>query len=240
MTPEMLDAFQAAVSEVEKNPEVRAVVLTGAGSAFCAGADFTLMPELLARTGLTGTIAFREAIPKLYGAFLTLDRLAVPTIAAVNGAAIGGGLGIALLCDMRIVSETAKLAVNFTRLGIAPGLGITALLPKAVGYERAAEMLFTGQTILGAQAASWGLAREAVPQEKVLPRALEIAEKVAAAAPLAVRQTKRTLRALSGRNDLSAALELEALAQTVLGTTDDASEGIRAMLEKRDPEFQGR
>ena len=169
-SPALVDAFAERMDELEARcrDDVRAVVITGAGRAFCAGAAFDTMPTLAARSGLDGVLAIHAAIEAIYGSFVRLDRLEVPTIAAVNGAAIGGGFGLALLCDIRIVAERAKLAANFTKLGIHSGLAITELLPRAVGYEAAAELLLTGRTIRGTEAVEMGFARRAVDFE--LPR----------------------------------------------------------------------
>ena len=238
-SPEMLEAFQARVQEIAERDDVRAVVVTGAGKAFSAGADFTTMPTLAARTGLDGILAIHGAIEALYDAFVSLDRLDVPTIAAVNGAAIGGGMGIALLCDIRIIAEDAKLGVNFARLGIHSGLSITSLLPKLVGYEAAADLLFTGRIFLGAEAKEMGLARKVLPREEVLPAAMDTAHQIAGAAPLAVRWMKRTLRQNTGRW-LAPGMATEAMAQALLMQSSDAQEGIQAMLKRRDPEFEGR
>jgi enoyl-CoA hydratase/carnithine racemase len=239
MSAELLDAFAARVDELGRDRAVRAVVLTGAGNAFCAGADFTALGDLGARSGVAGPAGGHAALRSFYAAFLGIDRLDVPTIAAVNGAAVGGGLGLALLCDLRIVARTAKIGANFARLGIHSGLGITRRLPELVGEERAAELLFTGALVDGERAAAIGLALEAVDATEVLPRALALASRIATAAPLAVRHIKRTLRACV-RRDLEPVLELEAFAQAMLMQTEDAREGIAAVLGKREPHFKGR
>lgn len=239
MSLEMIDALPPALDALASSAEVRAIVVTGAGRSFSAGADFSAMAGLVARTGASGPAATRQAVRALYDAFVAIDRVEVPTVAAVNGAAVGGGLGIALLCDIRIVAADAKLGANFSRLGIHPGLGITKRLPAAVGYERAAELLFTGRLVTGEEAVRVGLALEAVPTEAVLPRAVALAEEIAAAAPLAVRRIKRTLRAAAGR-EFDDVLESEAFAQTLLAQTEDAGEGIAAMMAKRSPKFEGR
>ena len=244
MSVDLLDGFRAAMAQLRGDRNVRVVVITGAGKAFCAGADFSALGKLAelaqARDGQPGgPIANHEALLALYDAFLTVDTLEVPTIAAINGAAVGGGLGLALLCDLRIVASRAKIGANFARLGIHPGLGISARLPAIVGEQAAAEMLYTGELIRGERAAQIGLALEAVPSEEVLARSMELATRIARSAPLAVRCIKKTLK-ITTRTDLSALLELEAYAQAKLSQTDDAREGISAVLTRREPNFEGK
>lgn len=239
MTLSMLEEFGSTFRALESRPEVRVIVVTGAGQAFSAGADFSAIPELVARQGGDGPAAMLAAVRALYDTFLCIYRCVKPTIAAVNGAAIGGGLGIALLCDMRIFAEGAKISANFSRLGIHPGLGISHLLPRLIGYEAAMRLLCTGSVISGAQAVAMGLGTEAVPADEVVRRACAIGHEIAAAAPLAVRMIKASLRA-SYERGFEESLQVEAQAQVLLGQTKDANEGIRALLEKRTPVFEGK
>jgi enoyl-CoA hydratase/carnithine racemase len=235
----MLEAFRDGVGGLQAHPEVRAVVVTGAGKGFSSGADFTALGAWIGQSELSGPLAVHNAIEMLYEAFLILHRLEVPTIAAINGAAVGGGLGLALLCDIRIIAEDAKIGGNFARLGIHPGMAISQLLPAAVGYEAAAELLFTGRLVRGKEAVEMGLARRAVPRDQVLTEAHALAAEIAMAAPLAVRWIKRTLRNVAGR-DLDATLQAESMAQTLLMQSKDAQEGIQASMARRDPQFKGR
>ena len=239
MSVEMLEAFRDGVSALEGDADVRAVVVTGAGKGFSSGADFSALGTWIGQSDLDGPLAIHNAIEQLYEAFLVLDRLEAPTIAAINGAAVGGGLGLALLCDIRIIADDAKIGGNFARLGIHPGMAISQLLPAAVGYEAAAELLFTGRLITGSEAVDMGLARRAVPADQVLTEAQALATEIAAGAPLAVRWIKRTLRNVVGRN-LDATLQAESMAQTLLMQSKDAQEGIQASMARRDPEFKGR
>ncbi len=239
MTPELLDAFSDRVSALRGDALVRVVVVTGTGRHFCTGADFRTSAELLARSGFEGAAGRRESAKKIYSSFLSLLDLDVPVIAAVNGHAIGGGLGLALVADVRVVSAEAKLGANFVRLGLHPGMAVTYFLPRLVGVERAAELLFTGRIVTGAEAAAMGLAGHAVASADVLPRAMALAAEMAAAAPYAVRLTKRSLYAGLGY-DARAAVELEAYAQALCADTEDVREGISALLEKREPVFRGR
>jgi len=159
--------------------------------------------------------------------------------AAVNGPAYGGGLGLAMLCDLRIAAADARLAANFVKLGIHPGMALSYLLPAAVGPARAAELLFTGRTLSGAEAAAIGLVTRAVPREALEAEAQALADEIAAAAPLAVRLAKRSLRAAM-RFDPSLALDLEAWSQAATMETEDAAEGLAAAVARRTPEFEGK
>ena len=239
MSVGMLEAFRDGVSGLAEDKDVRAVIVTGAGRGFCSGADFQALGTWIGQSELGGPLAVHDAIGLLYEAFMVLDKMAVPTIAAINGSAVGGGLGLALLCDIRIIAEDAKIGGNFARLGIHPGMAISQLLPAAVGYEAAAELLFTGRLIKGREAVDMGLARRALPADEVLPAARILAGEIAEAAPLAVRWIKRTLRNVTGRN-LDGTLQAESMAQTLLMQSKDAQEGIQASMARRPPKFEGR
>ena len=174
----------------------------------------------------------------MYESFLTLLDLAVPVIGALNGHAVGGGFGLALVCDLRIGARDAKYGANFVRLGLAPGMAISYLLPRLVGLARANELLFTGRLVDGAEAERLGILNRAVPAETVLDEALALARTIAGNAPLAVRATKR---AIQRGLDLQVrdAARLEAYAQAESIATSDAREGIAALLAKRPPRFTG-
>lgn len=235
MTRDMLAAFEAHLAAVRADADVRALVVTGVDGAFCSGADLTAIGAL----GDGDARAAHERLRELYTPFLAIGEVEVPTLAAITGACVGGGIGLAMHCDVRVIADDAPIGVNFARLGIPPGLGISALLPKLVGYEAAAEMLFTGELLRGEEAARVGLVRRAVPRERVLPETLALAARIASGAPLAIRQMKRMLRVVA-RPDLEAVLELEAFAQAQLSSSRDAREGIAAILEGREPRFEGR
>jgi enoyl-CoA hydratase len=174
-----------------------------------------------------------------YRAWLAIRDLEVPTIAAVNGPAIGAGLALALACDLRYAASDARLGVPFTTLGMHPGMATTWLLPEAVGLPVARELLLTGRLVTGDEAHSLGLVNRALPRAEVLPAALDTAAAVAATAPVATRLTTMALRA-GGHASLEAALQWEALAQPVTLATDDLHEGIAAARERRPPRFTGR
>ncbi len=241
MTAGMCDAFQAAMADLAADRDLRAVVVTGAGKAFCSGADLRLLGELAGRGGGEGPQSMLEAFRSLYDAFGAIDQVPAPTIAAVNGACVGGGLGLALRCDLRVVADSAKIGASFATLGVHAGMGITKLLTRSLGHEAATEMLLTGELIRGERAAALGFSSRCVPADEVLPSALALAGSVAAAAPLAVRSMKRTLRHITRSGlDLQATMEIEAQAQVLLSQTKDAAEGISARMARRTPKFEGR
>lgn len=238
MTPELLDAFAAASATARADVQagrIRCAIVTGTGACFSAGADFK---STLQREG--DTRAPNERSYAMYEPFLSLLDLAVPVIGALNGHAVGGGFGLALACDLRVAATGgAKYGANFTRLGLGPGMAISFFLPRLVGVARAAELLYTATLIDGEQALAIGLANRAVPAADVLPTALALARTIASNAPLAIRATKRALhRGLAAAAREHARDEAYAQAETV--TTDDAKEGIAALLAKRDPSFLGR
>jgi enoyl-CoA hydratase/carnithine racemase len=236
MTPEVLGRFRECVDAVRGDPSVRAVIVTGTGASFCAGADFRSTPAVAGGGG--------DAFPAgrsfaTYEPFLEVFELEVPTIAALNGHAVGGGLGLALVCDLRVANREAKYGANFARLGFHSGMAISHLLPRIVGVPAAADLLFTGRLVTGEEAAALGLVNVAVEPARVAEVAREKARAIAGAAPLAVRLMKRALYTGMGWDPRAAAWQ-EAFAQSATLATEDAREGIRALLEKREPRFTGR
>jgi enoyl-CoA hydratase/carnithine racemase len=209
------------------------LVVTGTGHCFSSGADFkaTLQRD--------GSAAPHERSYAMYEPFLSLLDLAVPVIGALNGHAVGGGFGLALVCDLRVGAEAAKYGANFVRLGLAPGMAISYLLPRLVGVARANELLLAGKLVEGREAAALGILNRAVPAAEVMPVAMELAREIAAAAPLAVRATKAAIR--RGLDlQIREAARAEAFAQAETLATDDCKEGIAALLGKRAPQFTGR
>lgn len=234
MTPALLDAFSKAMGEAAADDEIRCLVLTGKGRCFSAGADFRSDIQRFEQ----GALPFERSYA-MYAPFLGVLDVAVPVIGALNGHAVGGGFGLSLLCDIRYAAKGSKYGANFARLGLHSGLGISYVLPRLVGVSKAAELLFTGRLVLGEEAERIGLVSEALEPEAVLPRALSLAAEMAAAAPTAVRTMKATLyRGLDW--DVRRAAMHEAHVQAATLLTDDAQEGVRALLEKREPEFHGR
>jgi enoyl-CoA hydratase len=238
MTEDVLEGLRAAVTQARDDSELRCVVVTGRGKSFCAGADFKSQIQR-ADSGSGRRQLPNERSFAMYSPFLSLLEIEVPVIGALNGHAIGGGLGLALVCDIRIANRESKYGANFTKLGLHPGMATTYFLPRLVGVPRAAELLFTGRLVTGEEAAQLGLANYAVSEAEVLPRALAMAREVASAAPIAVRWTKRSLYQNVSWDPVSAARE-EAHAQSRTLETDDSKEGVKALLEKREPVFRGR
>ncbi len=234
MTPQLGDALAARVEELRRRSEVRAVILAGAGGTFSAGGDLTMLAALRQLS----TDDARLHMLAFYARYLSVTQLEVPVIAAVEGAAMGAGLCVALACDLCVVDRDAKLGFNFTQLGLHPGMGATYLVPRRVGAQRAAELLFSGRRFDGRHALELGLALEACAAGEVLPRARELARQVASSAPLAVRGLKRALGV--DQAGLARALEHEAGEQALGYATADLAEGLRAAAERRPPVFSGR
>jgi enoyl-CoA hydratase/carnithine racemase len=233
MTAELLDAFAAASAAARADRDARCVVVVGSGSCFSAGADFKAQVQ----RGVEARLPHERSYA-MYEPFLSVLDIEVPVIAAMNGHAVGGGFGLALLCDIRLACRTARYGANFCRLGLAPGLGISYLLPRLVGASRAAELLYTGRLLTGYEITELGLASRSLNADQVLPAALELAGEIAASAPLAVRATKRGMMEGLGW-DVRRAAYREAFAQSATVGTSDFQEGVAALLEKRDPRFRG-
>lgn len=235
MSAAMTASWGRAMAELRADASVRAVVVTGAGSAFCAGGDLSWIgaePDASVAELRTRMLAF-------YRTWLSVRDFEVPTIAAVNGPAVGAGLAVALACDLRYAAEDARLGAPFTALGMHPGMATTWLLPEVAGPAVARDLLLTGRMVSGAEAVGLGLVSRAVPAAELLPTALEAAAAIAATAPLASRLTKQAL-ADGGHAGIEAAVEWEGLAQAVTLATADLQEGLAAARERRPPRFTGR
>jgi enoyl-CoA hydratase/carnithine racemase len=235
MSAPVTASWARLMATLRTDPNVRCVVVTGAGTAFCSGGDTSWMgaePE-------AGVDALRSRMLAFYRAWLSVRDLEVPTIAAVNGAAIGAGLALALACDLRYAAGDARLGVPFTTLGMHAGMATTWLLPEVAGLGVARELLLTGRLVTGAGAAARGLVNRAFPREALLEETLAIAAGVAATAPVAARLTKVALRG-GGHADVEAALQWDGLAQPITLATADLQEGLRAARDKRSPRFTGR
>ncbi len=235
MTEDMGDAIAAAFDDLSDDDAARVVVLTGAPPAFSAGGDLDMLEELGRRARDEGFDA-APFMREFYARFLAVRRSPVPVVAAVNGHAVGAGLCVALACDLRIVATEAKLGLNFARLGLHPGMGGSWLLPRALGVQRGAELLYTGRLASGSDFARWGAALEERPADEVLPAALELAGEIAASSPTVVRQLRATLAA-SPTSTLDDQLAREASAQAVNYASDEFVEGLTAVRERRAPRF---
>jgi enoyl-CoA hydratase/carnithine racemase len=242
MTQAMGEAFASCVAELGDDPTLRAVVLTGAGRAFSAGGDLGMIRDRAAEGAARPGAArpgIRDTMRSFYGLFLSVRELPCPTLAAINGAAVGAGLCVALACDLRIAAAEAKLGLNFTALGLHPGMGATWTLPRLVGPAHAAELLYSSRLIRGEEAARIGLVNRAFPATELLPAAREIAREIAGTAPLANRGVKRSLARSSGAA-LGEQLDREAEEQAACFETRDVQEGLAAAAERRPPRFEGR
>jgi enoyl-CoA hydratase/carnithine racemase len=230
---DLLDAITAASA----NPDVRVMIITGAGKGFCAGGDVKAMNE--AKEGKRERPLLEKVAPGRDRTLLAMRDAPQPIIAAINGAAAGAGMNLALGCDIRVASTAAKFSQAFVKRGLHPDWGGTYFLPRVVGMARAAEMIFTGEVIDAAEALRLGIVSRVVAPEELMPTVGELARKIAAGPPVAIRLAKHSLYANADR-DLKAALEGETSAQNICFETEDAREGIRAFIEKRDPVFRGR
>lgn len=235
LTEELFDGLEEALVRAATDP-ARVVVVTGTGNSFCAGADVGFLGGSQGGDPGMAVGDRQRAMAAYYRRFLRLAELPMPTIAAVNGYAIGAGFAFALAADLRVVAAEARMGATFAKIGLQPGGGSTYLLPRLVGIPRALELLYTGRMIDGAEAERIGLANGCVPLAD-LPAAVDaLADEIAAAAPRPVRGAKRAV--LAGlHHDMRANLELEAWGQAGLAASHDASEGLVALRERRPPEF---
>ena len=235
MSAAMTQSWVRLMAGLREDPDLAAVVVTGAPPAFNAGGDLSWIVSEPDAQG----VDLRRRMLAFYRSWLSIKDLEVPTIAAINGHAIGAGFALALACDIRYAAADAKLGVPFTSLGLHPGMATTWSLPDVAGPAVARDLLLTGRIVTGEEAVTLGLVSRAVPADEVLGEALAAAERVAAAAPIATRLTLQAVRD-GGHASYATALEWEALAQAVTLASEDLHEGIAAAAERRTPTFQGR
>ncbi|MEE8399666.1 MAG: enoyl-CoA hydratase/isomerase family protein [Desulfobacterales bacterium] len=233
MDNEVMPAFVETIGRVREDPDLRCLIVTGSGQSFCTGADFR------SSSARNEHEMPHERSMRVYEPFLKIQEIRIPTIAAMNGHAIGGGFGLALICDIRVANRASKYGANFARLGLHTGMSVSYMLPRIVGLPLANELLFTGRLIDGDNAAAIGLVNYVLEREAVLTKAWELAREIASCAPIAVRMIKRSIH--KGLEwDPRDAAELEAHCQSRTSETEDAREGIAALLEKREPVFIGK
>jgi len=237
--PAHMQEIEDLCRRIRDDRTVKVLVLTGEGSAFCAGGNVKDMQQrggIFAGSPYEVRESYRDTIQRIPLALYDLD---VPVIAAVNGPAIGAGLDLACMCDIRIAGERALFAESFVKVGIVPGDGGAWLLPRVIGMPRASLMAFTGDTIDATRALDWGLVAEVVPGDALLAHAQALAQRIASNPSHALRLTKRLLR--EGQHmRLDSLLELSAAFQALSHHTEDHLEAVNAFLEKRPPEFKGR
>lgn len=243
--PERLNALgdtlredlQDAVTRASEDPEVRVMILTGAGRGFCSGGDVKAMNERRESGG--GRPVMDKVAP---GRDLTVQALRdapKPVLAAVNGAAAGAGMNVALCCDIRLASTAAKFSQAFVRRGLHPDWGGTYFLPRIVGTAKACELIFTGEVIDAQEALRLGIVSSVHAPEDLMPATFALARRIADGPPIAIRLAKRAIYH-NLEADLRQSLEFETYAQNICQETEDAAEGIRAFVEKRSPSFHGR
>ena len=226
---QLADELHAALAVLDQDDGTRVIVLTGAGRAFSSGADLRAEPDTT-RSSTAPSLSDRL--------FQALD-IEKPTIASINGVAVGGGCTMTLLCDIRIASEDARFQLPFARLSMCAELGSTYILPRLIGLGRATELLLTARMFGASEAGDMGLVNHVVPAAELVKTTLEMAETIAGFPPQAVRINKKALQLGLG-SDLESQRQHEELALLVLGKTEDAKEAVAAFREKRDPVYQGR
>lgn len=236
--PEMVEGLLRALLRLDADPAARVAILTGAGKGFSSGGNINQMKpggNLNAGSPAATRLAYKRGIQRLPLAFAALE---VPLIAAVNGAAMGAGCDLTCMCDLRIAGESARFAESFVKLGLIAGDGGSWLLPRVVGWSKAAEMALTGDPIDAAEALACGLVSRVVPDADLLTEARKLARRISANPPQAVRMTKRLL--WEGRRiDLASLLEMASAMQAAAHATADHEEAVSAFLEKRVPDFRG-
>ena len=231
----MLALFSELIIKADRDPEVRCIVITGAGKAWCAGLDIAAESQGkgLNIAGSPGELNLRDTPP------IVLHNCETPTIAALNGGAAGYGMDLALGCDIRIAATSAKMAAAFTKRGIVPESGGTWLLPRLLGYAKAAELAFTGRTLTAAECFDLGLVNHVVENNELLSYAMDMANEIAANAPLAVRATKRMMR-MAETETFEQNVHHVFLQLLPLVRTHDFKEGMASYLERRPANFEGR
>ncbi len=245
ITGRMLASFSRAIELVSEDDDVRVLVLTGTGRGFCTGADTEMLIALAQGKPVPGAVTeeSRRKDAEPIGWFgVEVSQLAKPTIAAVNGSAVGGGFALAMACDLRIIADDAQFGMASThRYALPPEGGITYLLPRIVGLTKACELLLTGDLVDGAEAERIGLATRSVPADQVLKVAMELAEKIAGNGPIGMELTKQLIYRGLGESSIATQVEREDAALVRGFQTEDFREGATAWwIDKRKPVFKGR
>jgi enoyl-CoA hydratase len=231
LNEKVLRELKEAIAQVRDDPEVRVVIITGTGPAFVAGADIRAMMA-------KNLVEIRDFTQFGQGVLRDIEKMEKPVIAAINGFALGGGLELALACDIRLASTDARLGFPEVGLGIFPGLGGTQRTTRLLGKARTCELVFTGSQLSAEEAETMGLVNYALPPRHLVPEARRMAQRIARQGPIAVGRAKAAInQALQGSLDAGLAFELEAVSQTF--GTEDQKEGMAAFLERRRPEFKG-
>ena len=236
-TTSMYREFPRIVDQLKRDDEVKAVILTGAGKGFCAGSDVS--DRLGKRLEKGGEESRFESLQQVGAMALDLADFDKPVIGAINGVAVGAGLSIALLCDIRLASEKARFGAVWLSVGLIPDLGSTYSLPRIVGREKALELMLSREIIGADEGLKIGLVSKVFPHDQLMDEARKLAEQISSGPSVAIELTKRALQR-SLNNDLKTQLDYESYAQNICRQTEDHKEGIRAFAEKRKPVFKGR
>ena len=233
---DLVNDIPNAIEWVNANPEVSVLIMTGEGSAFSAGGNIKTMGERSKAPPFVLQQNYKRGIQRIP---LALEAAEIPVIAAVNGPAIGAGFDMANMCDIRIGSTSAQFGVTFINLGIVPGDGGAWFLQCLLGYQRAADLVFSGRIVKAEEAQQIGILLEVTTPEELMPRAMEIAGRIAAKPPLAVRYNKRLMK-LAQRQNLEEHLEVCSAFQAICHKTEDHAEALAAFFEKRSGKFMGK
>jgi enoyl-CoA hydratase/carnithine racemase len=233
------ERFRLAAAAINANKDLRCVIMTGAGKAFSAGGDLKAMREKSGDFGGSPLELRDHYRDSIHGIIRALWNIEVPVIGAINGPAIGLGNDVASLADIRIAGQSAKFGATFLKMGLLPGDGGAWLLPRHIGWSRAAELFFTGDVIDADTACAWGLVSRVVPDAELMAAAEALAGKICQQPPQALRMTKKLMRD-GTMASFDAVMEMSAALQVTLQHTEDHMEAVNAFLEKRAPVFKGR
>ncbi len=234
MTPEMADELAALIPQINQNQDLRIVIVTGAGRAFSAGGNLQFILDHANETPQTN----KKEMIAFYSKFLALRSIEVPTLAVMNGHAMGAGLCIAMACDMRICSDQAKMGLNFAKIGLSSGMGTLFFLSRLIGPASSADLLFTGRTLSAHEAQQMGIVNQVCASETLETKAQEIAEQIVQNAALALKFMKKGIQKASLLT-LEEIFDYESEGQAASFATEDLREGIKAAQEKRKPQFKG-
>ncbi|PLS14675.1 enoyl-CoA hydratase [Bacillus sp. M6-12] len=233
LSKQLLSELTAEIAKISLDSSIRCVLITGTGEkAFCAGADLKERLEM-------NEVEVRQAVSSIRDAINAVEKMPQPVIAAINGAAFGGGLELALACDIRIAAEQAKMGLTETSLGIIPGAGGTQRLPRIIGVSAAKELIFTARRLSARDAEQLGIISRTVPADELLSAGLELAREIVKNAPLALQAAKKAINN-GTETDLATGLRIEEMCYETTIHSEDRKEGLQAFKEKREPIYTGK